>query len=162
MMTRILVAVDGSTQAAVAIEMGVHLASKLGAELALLNVSEPPPAVVMADMPVCDIEPPAVRLQSARALLKKIRQSIPATMNVEELVADGHPAAQIVATAQDWNADLIILGTHGLGGIARLILGSTATTVMHKADCPVLIARGRAQRNRRSGAQREAKQGSIC
>jgi nucleotide-binding universal stress UspA family protein len=53
----------------------------------------------------------------------------------------GSPTHEIVALARELNADLIVVGTHGFGGVRRLILGSVADAVARHASCPVLIAR---------------------
>ena len=62
-------------------------------------------------------------------------------MPVDEIVAEGEPAREILRAAEDWHADLIVLGTHGRGTLGRLLLGSTADTVFRHAPCPVLIVR---------------------
>lgn len=54
-------------------------------------------------------------------------------------VGSGSPASTIVAFARDWDADLIIMGSHGRTGLARLLLGSVARNVLHHANCSVLI-----------------------
>ncbi len=141
MFTRILVAVDESAPAPVAVELGAELAAKFGAQLALINVTHPPVPLATIDLPMYDIEPPAERIRRATELLGKIRMFVPAGINVEELVAEGIPAVKIVDAARDWSADLIIVGTHGRHGVSRLILGSTAEAVARKAGCPVLVAR---------------------
>ena len=55
----------------------------------------------------------------------------------------GDPAVEIVRMAEDIDADLIIVGTHGRRGIKRLVLGSVAEEVMRGASCPVLVMRPR-------------------
>jgi nucleotide-binding universal stress UspA family protein len=52
------------------------------------------------------------------------------------------PAQEIVAYAKDAKVDLIVLGTHGRGGVAHLFLGSVAERVVRTASCPVLTVRG--------------------
>ncbi len=56
----------------------------------------------------------------------------------------GSPAAEIVAAASDLHADLICIGTHGRGGLARVILGSVAELIVRQAPCPVLTVRPKA------------------
>lgn len=56
-------------------------------------------------------------------------------------VALGDPAAVIVETAAAWNADLIIVGSHGRGFWGRLALGSVSDRVLHTAPCSVLVVR---------------------
>jgi nucleotide-binding universal stress UspA family protein len=54
---------------------------------------------------------------------------------------EGDPATQIIAAAGSWDADLIVLGTHGRTGLRRLVLGSVARNVIHHAHASVLVAR---------------------
>ena len=62
---------------------------------------------------------------------------------VETIVRDGNPKRQIVATAKEWSADLIVMGSQGHSGISGLLLGNTAQSVMSHAQCPVEIVPAR-------------------
>jgi nucleotide-binding universal stress UspA family protein len=55
----------------------------------------------------------------------------------------GDAAEEIVATAQDFDTDLVVVGARGLGGVARVLLGSVSEKVLHHARCPVLIVKER-------------------
>jgi nucleotide-binding universal stress UspA family protein len=57
------------------------------------------------------------------------------------IVVDGHAASAIVTVAETEKASLVVVGTHGRSGLARLALGSTATAVLEQAPCPVLVVR---------------------
>jgi nucleotide-binding universal stress UspA family protein len=57
----------------------------------------------------------------------------------------GDPAAEIVATADDFDSDLVVVGARGLGGMARVLLGSVSQKVLHHARCPVLIVKERSK-----------------
>ena len=61
--------------------------------------------------------------------------------NVERIVTRGVPFVEIIKTAKDKNADLIVIGTHGRTGIDHMLFGSTAEKVVRKASCPVLTVR---------------------
>ena len=58
-------------------------------------------------------------------------------------VVAGHPADAIVREARERGADLIVMGTHGRTGLAKLFLGSVASRVVTAAHCPVLTVRGK-------------------
>lgn len=62
-------------------------------------------------------------------------------LTVDPIVAEGIPAEVIVRIAEEWDVDLIAMGTHGRSGLAHLLLGSTAERVVQHADCPVLTVR---------------------
>ena len=71
-----------------------------------------------------------------------------AGFRAEPVVLSGSPAHSIVAFASDWGADLVILGSHGRTGLARLLLGSVARNVLHHAGSSVLIVRRHAEAKR--------------
>lgn len=74
------------------------------------------------------------------ALTRKARK---ARVHVRALVLTGIPHEQIIRTAAARHADLIVIGTRGRTGLARLLLGSVAARVVAAAPCPVLTVRGR-------------------
>ncbi len=53
----------------------------------------------------------------------------------------GDPAEEILSTAESFGAELIVIGARSLGTVKQLVLGSVSTTVMHEADCDVLIVK---------------------
>jgi nucleotide-binding universal stress UspA family protein len=54
---------------------------------------------------------------------------------------EGDPATEILRIAQECKCDLIVMGTHGRTGVARLLMGSVAEHVVRKAECPVLVVK---------------------
>jgi nucleotide-binding universal stress UspA family protein len=67
-------------------------------------------------------------------------------------VIQGHPRIEIAEYANQWGADLVVVGSHGRSAVTRLLLGSVARTVLRSAPCSVEIVRGRTRRD--SGAMR--------
>ena len=63
--------------------------------------------------------------------------------DVETQVAEGDPREEIVRMAEEWSADLVVLGARGLGPLSRALLGSVSTAVVRHAPCAVLVMRGR-------------------
>jgi nucleotide-binding universal stress UspA family protein len=61
--------------------------------------------------------------------------------DVEKAVVRGVPFVEIIRTAKDKNADMIVIGTHGRTGIDHMLFGSTAEKVVRKSYCPVLTVR---------------------
>jgi len=61
--------------------------------------------------------------------------------DVEKMVVRGVPFVEILQTAKNRNADLIVIGTHGRTGIDHMLFGSTAEKVVRKSSCPVLTVR---------------------
>ncbi len=64
-----------------------------------------------------------------------------ANLTIESYVGFGPPADQIVDYAGKHDVDLIVMGTHGRGGIEKMWLGSVTEKVLRQADCPVLVVR---------------------
>jgi nucleotide-binding universal stress UspA family protein len=137
---RILIAVDGSPLAAHAADAGIELARSLGGELALIHVVDP------AQCWAPELGVPAAELiqsaeQDARRLLAEFRPRATLQGPPLEFVQVGKPAHEIVKAAREWPADLIVIASHGRGGISRLLLGSVAEGVIRHAPCPVLVVR---------------------
>jgi nucleotide-binding universal stress UspA family protein len=68
----------------------------------------------------------------------EVAKSVP---GVEKMVVRGVPFVEIIKTAKDREADMIVIGTHGRTGIDHMLFGSTAEKVVRKAGCPVLTVR---------------------
>ncbi|MGE0815267.1 MAG: universal stress protein [Vicinamibacterales bacterium] len=140
-LVRLLVPIDFSDTAAAAVKYAVALADGFGAELHLLHVVEQPlewqavPEMALVSSPAGD----AARVQRAEAelaglLTREERERYRAVV----ATAHGAPAAAIVAYAAAHDVDLIVLGTHGRGAVAHLVIGSVAEHVVRRAPCPVL------------------------
>jgi nucleotide-binding universal stress UspA family protein len=64
-----------------------------------------------------------------------------AGLEVEEVIAHGEAAAEIVRVAKDKNVDLIVISSHGRTGLGRILFGSTAEAVVRHSSCPVLVVK---------------------
>jgi nucleotide-binding universal stress UspA family protein len=84
-----------------------------------------------------------LRSQSQRDLDKLVNRARKARVRVTTLLLEGTPAERIVRAARTRRADLIVMGTHGRSGLARLFLVSVAERVVAAAPCPVLTIRAR-------------------
>jgi nucleotide-binding universal stress UspA family protein len=133
---RILIATDGSQQAQWAAQFGRQIAEQLRAKVLLLHV-------VVPSIPASGDFVTARRLEEVRRefgldLLGRTRRSFPADLEVYSAQRTGLPSEEIAAEARAWRADLVILGTHGQGRLARLVLGSTDDAVIRQSPCPVI------------------------
>jgi nucleotide-binding universal stress UspA family protein len=79
--------------------------------------------------------------ETSETFLHKLAGQLPEGIPTEVFMREGTPAETIVAAANEWQANLIILGTHGRSGLERLVVGSTAEAVIRSAQCPVLAVR---------------------
>ena len=71
-----------------------------------------------------------------------VKKDIPQGIQVETVIKRGTPFREIVETAKEKEANLIIIATHGRTGLEHAFFGSTAEKVVRKAPCPVLTVRG--------------------
>ncbi len=131
---------DFSGYSRYAFQIAADLASQHGARLLVLHAVETlgPENVTYGEV-ASQREPSSYR----QRLLEDLRRHVPAPADlaVEYLLAEGDPAAEIVKAARDRGAGLIVLGTHGLTGLQRLLTGSVAEAVVRRAPCPVLTTR---------------------
>jgi nucleotide-binding universal stress UspA family protein len=145
MYKHILIATDGSDLAGKAVDAGLNLARLLGAKVTAVKASEPWTAMsTTGDMalafPVEDYDK-AMAEEAARifgavsAAAKKLGVACE-TVHVKDF-----PAEAILATAKEKGCDLIVMSSHGRRGLARMLLGSQATSVLTQSTVPVLICR---------------------
>jgi nucleotide-binding universal stress UspA family protein len=144
MFKHILIATDGSEVATKAVNAGLKLAKKLAAQVVVMTASEPLRATVTAETIAANF-PAAYEKATQEAAAKVLGEvrSEARTIGVEceTLHVINSPAEAIIETAKDNACDLIVMGSHGRRGIARLLLGSQATKVVTLSSVPVLICR---------------------
>jgi nucleotide-binding universal stress UspA family protein len=81
-------------------------------------------------------------VQEAKSVLDAATSSLTAKgVQAESVILKGAPSDAIIAYASENNIDLIVMSTHGRTGLARLVFGSVAESVLHRAACPVLLVR---------------------
>ena len=156
-MTRILHPTDFSPASRAAFITAVKLAKKDRAELVIMHVlARARPSVDHYVGPEIFSQIEAGRRQYGRkhldALVAKARK---AGVRARALLLDGLVHDRIVRAARAQGADMIVMGTHGRTGLAKLVLGSVASRVVTLAACPVLTVRG-GRRGARAGDQPKA------
>ncbi len=139
--TRILLATDGSSHAALAAMKAVELAKSTGARLHVVAVGRTFPAAVY------DVYTEAWREDLRReaqevldAQVKKIEEA-GGTVAIAHLKMNERRDEAIVHLAEEIDADLIVIGSRGFGGLKRALLGNVADSVVRHAHCPVLVVR---------------------
>ena len=137
----ILCATDLSGSSRVATRLATSLARRRGETLRLVHAVEPlgvDPAVAMVANAAWEAE----MMSTAQLQLEVVAQEIRSSgLAVDVGVALGQAAGVILEGAQAQETSLIVVGSHGRKGAARLMLGSTADKVARSAHCPVLVAR---------------------
>jgi nucleotide-binding universal stress UspA family protein len=136
---RILVGIDFSKQAALALKTAIAIGEIFGSEIFLVNavslfVYEAEQAPILPDMISAEID-------SAKEDMKQIVASEPRLHGLRLKTTVGYAAAVdlIEQVATEEKVNLIVLGSQGSSGLERLVLGSVGETVLRKAACPVLV-----------------------
>ena len=143
---KILIATDGSEYTKNAVEYGVDLAKSTGAKLYAVYVID---TAAFASIPM------DAAWESMYELLKQegdestgyvAEKAGEEGLEVERFTVEGHPADEIIKTAEKNSVNLIIMGTLGKSGLDRFLLGSVAEKVVRTSKIPVLIVRGKSKR----------------
>jgi len=155
---QILVPLDGSHHAAVAIDYAEPIATLAKARLVLVHVlpstamlvSETAVATPGMGMPTIDpylsttqfdeVEN-TLEKEAAKSLSEAAAPLIAKSLQVTTVILKGAPADAIRAYAKQEGVDLIVMSTHGRTGFFRMVFGSVAESVLHHSPCPVLMVR---------------------
>ena len=146
MFKNIVLATDGSAASEHAAKLAVGLARTHGAKLTALYVADPYPYMGVGEVNPMGYQAYSAAAQQlaaqAHATVESFCKDGGAAVELQaRLVEDVAAASGIVQTAQELGADLIVVGSHGRSGIARLMLGSVATKVVAESPIPVLVCR---------------------
>ena len=144
---KILLAVDGSVYSAFAVEEVAKRPWPPQSELKVITAAEIPVPVGMDPWAVSPnyFEELDISLRKVaqdvidRALLKL--KPLEENLKISTEIIQGSPRQVIVDEAENWGADLIVMGSRGLGAWSRLLLGSVSNAVVHHAKCSVEVVR---------------------
>jgi nucleotide-binding universal stress UspA family protein len=137
---RILLATDGSEEARAAMNWLMTFPLPRSATVRVLAVTtlSAPPGDMAADEYADTIR------ERARLIVSEARDVlVNRWADVQERVRDGDAREAIVQAAEEWPADLIVVGARGLSGLKRALVGSVSASVVRYAPCPVLVVKGR-------------------
>lgn len=137
---KVLVTLDGSSFAERVLPWVRRVSDVTGAQVLLLQVPEVPDPALYGAMADAVDELRAQAEINARRYVERITDQLRvAGMLVQPLVEGSRPATTILDVAEREQVDLIMLATHGRGGMDRLMVGSVADRVVHHSQCPVLL-----------------------
>ena len=140
---KVLVPIDFSDYSKSALKYAVNFAKSFNADIILVYVVEP--IIYPPDFSMGQIAMPSINTEwDERAkdeLSKLAKNEIAGANSVKTVIKTGKPFVEIIETAKEEDADLIIIATHGHSGVEHILFGSTAEKVVRKAPCPVLTLR---------------------
>lgn len=138
MFKTIVVGVDGTERGEKAARVAADIAQKYGAHLILVYAYDPVPRYLGTDLYE---EAVARAIAHGEEILEKTAASLPNDITVEQDVLEG-PAAQALLNVVDVHkADLVVIGSRGLGEIAALALGSVGHKLIQQSPVPVLVVK---------------------
>ena len=137
---RILHPTDYSETSHPALHYAADLAHDARADLILLHVVD---TLGLDNVPYGQLASPDQPAAYRRQLFDDLHRLKPddPQVHVEYVLSEEDPVTAILRTAADFGCDLIVLGTHGVGGWKRLLVGSIAEEVVRRAACPVLVVK---------------------
>ncbi len=137
---KILIPLDFSETALLALEHGAYMASLFKADIILLHVIRPNFSMYSAERMQMPVDIMKYQEESASQQLyeavQKIRDAY--AVKVETLYETGFVCSTIISVADRYQADLIIMGTHGVSGFTERFIGSNAYRVVNESNCPVI------------------------
>jgi nucleotide-binding universal stress UspA family protein len=149
--TRILLATDGSEDAAFAARTAINLVNKTGSELHIVYVEEVPRRFSTSEPTSFEelIDPEfeeKMRQHIHAAASQRLEEQIQKIKEAGAQIAQAHskfgrPDEEIVHLAEEMDAGIVVVGSRGEGGVRRALLGSVSESVVRHAHCPVLVVR---------------------
>ncbi len=144
--SRVLAAIDDSAVAAGVLEWLEFVAARTGARATVMNVIDNTTEVTYRAILAPNAPGRETELEQKASAWLEARLGEAGMSEAEAKVALGEPAVEILAAAERLGADLLVLGTHGAGAAARLLIGGVTRMVVRGAHCPVLLLPKRAKK----------------
>ena len=144
MITKILVAVDGSESSKNALEQALEHSAKWNAELLVVSVVPPISSVTYMGQHEYITHYREFLRESQKKVLNEVSSIVNNNypdMKFETRLEEGRPSDVIVDLARNEDVDLIVMGSRGMGGIRGLVLGSTSRSVVNSCTKPILIVK---------------------
>ncbi len=142
----IIVSTDGSVNSKRALEHAIVLASSLGASITLVYVANivsvisnfdqiPNASGYVTEQVALDME------EEGKGVLDDFAKEVPEGIDVKTVFEVGSPGPAVLSVAKKYKADLIVMGSRGLGPLKGLFMGSVSSYVVTHSGCPVLIVK---------------------
>ena len=136
---KILIAVNSKASSFTEAEYGFALAHQLKASVGLLYVVDKTKEITSADLGITPEESVANMLKRAQEMISQLTGTYHDVANVMHFTPEGNPRDEIVKTAREWKADMIIMGTDSSDGLHHLFTDGTAEHVIKHTHVPVML-----------------------
>jgi nucleotide-binding universal stress UspA family protein len=137
---KILISVDESQYSIEAVKKGIEIAKLTKAEIGLVHVLDESQTVGNIDAGISPADALKILEKETLDLMQGLIDVYFHDIHVVTFTPVGKPYIQILKTAEQWNADLIVTGTHRTTGWKRLIIGSISEDIIRHSRIPVLVA----------------------
>ena len=145
MFNKVLVPVDGSAPSEAAVSLAISVARDQDATVVFVHVCEVAKIAALAGGPTIGVDPSyaleAERDWGDQTLRRALDRAADAGVSAETYLEEGPSVMTILEVACDQHADLIVMGSHGRGGISRILLGSVTEGVLRQTRIPVMVTR---------------------
>jgi nucleotide-binding universal stress UspA family protein len=143
--TKILLATDGSEEARLAAQTSADLAQRTGSQLHLVHVGSVVTHGAGSGVqvgPLPGVHQDELDRQAERLLEAEVERMKSSEIEVAEAhLRRGRADEEVIVLAEETGADLIAVGSKGLGGVRRALMGSVSNSVVRHAHCPVMVVR---------------------
>jgi nucleotide-binding universal stress UspA family protein len=136
---RIVIAVDESKYSVQAAKKGFELAQTLNSEVTLLNILAPIETIGTIDSVILPIDPTPEEIETSNILLAAYEKDFAGSIKPIKIVKIGDPPVEILNYAKEWEADLIVIGRHGLESFSHLLFGGVVDYIATHSQIPVLL-----------------------
>ncbi len=143
MFKKVLIPYDASEHSKRAVDTAINLFSeKKGVEFGIIHVMSPIPEIYQAQISRLDVDLNAVVINSGQEIIQEAKKQLEsAGFLVKEYIEIGNPAQEICRIAHEFNYEMIIMGSRGLGQFKEFFLGSVSHQIIQHSKLPVLIVK---------------------
>lgn len=136
---KVLIAIDNSPHSLHAAERGFELAIAIKAQVGIAYIIDimHEPVIPETGLVANDVQNSSVI--EANKVIDELILKYPHAGEIARFTFEGFPKKEIVMIASDWQADIIVMGTHGRTGLSYLLLGSVSEYVVRHANLPVMV-----------------------
>ena len=139
--SKILVAVEELPLAERVFKRGISLAKEFKSEIALVHVVNIPTSVGSIDAGILPEEAMDFSKKAGQNLLKNLIDHNAEGIEVKEFLPIGSPVDEVASVAKEFDADLLVVGTHARSGLSKFFLGSVEEQIVSSVDCEVLVVK---------------------